>query len=146
MTARLSPQRETEMTPVGYFCNHSDEKPGERTHHDWEWVEEQGYVFQHKPDTISAHTGTSRPYLKAEDREKRCPRAVPVYTGPDVAAELDRLRDEIADDIHRAELPVFAETENPVLVAKTVRAIDVRLADLGPEAPYWRAKDEEVAR
>jgi hypothetical protein len=133
------------MTPVGYFCDHSDEKPGERTHHAWEWTEDDGLAFQHNPNTISAHTGVDQPYLKIEDREKRCPRAVPVYTGPAVAAELDRLRDEIADDIHRAELPTFAETENPVLVAKIVRAIDVRLADRGPEAPYWRAKDEEVS-
>lgn len=54
--------------------------------------------------------------------------------------ELATKRDEIAADIHRAELPVFAETENPALVAKTVRAIDVRLADRGSEAPYWVAK------
>lgn len=65
-------------------------------------------------------------------------------------AEVDKLRtqlakqrDEIADDIHRAELPIFAETENPVLVAKTVRAIDVRIADMGREAPYWVARAGE---
>jgi hypothetical protein len=132
------------LSPVGYYCDHSDEKPGDRTHQDWEWIEEQGYVFQHKPDTVSSHSSVDQRYLKAENRETRCPRAVPVYTGPAVAAELDRLRDEIADDIHRAELPTFAESENPVLVAKTVRAIDVRLADRGPEAPYWMPKSEEA--
>ncbi|MEU5900659.1 hypothetical protein [Streptomyces venezuelae] len=57
-------------------------------------------------------------------------------------AELATKRDEIADDIHRAELPVFAETENPVLVAKTVRAIDWRLAARGSAAPYWVARTE----
>ncbi|WP_372344632.1 hypothetical protein [Streptomyces sp. KL116D] len=54
-----------------------------------------------------------------------------------------QMRDEVADEIHRAELPTFAETENPVLVAKTVRAIDWLLADRGPEAPYWTPKAGE---
>ncbi|MEU5772622.1 hypothetical protein ABZ819_04870 [Streptomyces venezuelae] len=58
-------------------------------------------------------------------------------------AELAAKREEIADDIHRAELPVFPETENPVLVAKTVRAIDWRLAGRGSAAPYWVARTEE---
>lgn len=56
------------------------------------------------------------------------------------AAEVAALREEIADDIHRAELPVFAVNERPDLVAKTVRAVDVRLVSMGYAAPYWVAK------
>lgn len=47
------------------------------------------------------------------------------------------LRDEIAYDVHRADRPTFAATENPELVVKTTRAIDVRLIELGHQAPYW---------
>lgn len=129
MTARLSPQRETEMTPVGYYCDHSDEKPGERTHHDWEWVEEQGFVFQHQPDTISAHTGTDRLYLKPEDREKRCPRAVPVYTGPAAAAELAAVRAE-------------RDEAGPAALRDAADRIERRAATLGGA---WLRADEVCA-
>lgn len=58
-----------------------------------------------------------------------------------LAAPLERLeqalRDEIAQDVNRADRPRFAATENPELVVKTTRAIDVRLITLGYQAPYW---------
>lgn len=47
------------------------------------------------------------------------------------------LRDQIANDVNRAERPVFPATEDPVLVVKTTRAIDVRLIELADQAPYW---------
>lgn len=46
------------------------------------------------------------------------------------------VRSEVADDVHRAELPRFAASESPELAAKVVRAVDVRLAAQGPQAPY----------
>ncbi|WP_406227454.1 hypothetical protein [Streptomyces anthocyanicus] len=52
-----------------------------------------------------------------------------------------RVRKQIADDLHRADLPRFAEAESPELVAKTVRAVDVRIASWGDTAPYWVPKD-----
>jgi hypothetical protein len=59
----------------------------------------------------------------------------------ELRAEIEReVRAEIADDIHRAELPTFAASENPELVAKVVRAVDVRLASDGPTAPYGVVK------
>jgi hypothetical protein len=58
-----------------------------------------------------------------------------------LAAPLRRLeqalRDEIAQDVHRADRPRFPATENPELVVKTTRAIDIRLIELGHQAPYW---------
>lgn len=86
-----------QLKPVGYYCDHSDEPRDARTHHDWEFVEGEGFVFQNGPDTNSAFTYVDRPYLKPEDRERRCPRAVPVYSGPAIDAELDRLRNELAE-------------------------------------------------
>ncbi|MFS4103845.1 hypothetical protein [Streptomyces sp. PD-S100-1] len=94
MTDRLSPEREAEMKPVGYYCDHSDEPADARTHRDWEFIEGEGLVFQHRPETDSALTFVDRPYLRAENRETRCPRAVPVYTGPVVDAELAAVRAE----------------------------------------------------
>ncbi|MFB6955500.1 hypothetical protein ACFCYB_00330 [Streptomyces sp. NPDC056309] len=87
----------TPLTPVGYYCDHTDEPIDARTHHDWEFVEGEGFVFQHQPDTITALSHTEQTYLKPEHREQRCARAVPVYPGPAVEAELDRLRDELAE-------------------------------------------------
>lgn len=46
------------------------------------------------------------------------------------------VRAEAAADVHRAELPTFPAGETPVNVAKVVRAVDVRLAERGAEAPY----------
>lgn len=86
------------LKPVGYYCDHSDEPIDARTHHDWEFVEGEGFVFQHQPNTITALCHTGRTYLKPESREQRCARAVPVYPGPAVEAELDRLRDELAEE------------------------------------------------
>lgn len=56
---------------------------------------------------------------------------------PKPEAETTLLRERVAADIHRARLPVFAAGEDPALVARTVRAVDVRLAQLGPYAPYY---------
>jgi hypothetical protein len=50
------------------------------------------------------------------------------------------IRDEIVADIHRAELPKFPAGESPENVSKVVRAVDVRLAAQGSNAPYWVAK------
>ncbi|MFB7461253.1 hypothetical protein [Streptomyces sp. NPDC056188] len=91
----MTEQTETvRLTPVGFYCNHSDEPNGARSHHDWEFVEGEGFVFQHHPDTISALTYPDAPYLKDGQQEQRCARAVPVYPGPDVDAELAKLRAE----------------------------------------------------
>lgn len=93
----LPAQQPTEATPVGYFCDHSNEPYNARTHHDWEWDEENGgHTFQHLPNTISAHTGVDRGYLKPEDAERRCPRAVPVYAvdAPALLADIARLTAE----------------------------------------------------
>jgi hypothetical protein len=84
----ISPQ--TELKPVGFYCDHSDEPHDARTHHDWEFVEGEGLVFQHKPETVSAFNYADRPYLKPGESETRCARAVPLYTGPTVTAELKR--------------------------------------------------------
>jgi hypothetical protein len=51
----------------------------------------------------------------------------------------EKVRSEIADDLHRADVPTFAATEDPVLVVKTTRAIDVRLVSDGTSAPYYVA-------
>jgi len=48
----------------------------------------------------------------------------------------ERMRRQIADDIHRARRPQFPATERPDLVVATTRAIDVRIAAHGNEAPY----------
>lgn len=94
----ISPQ--TELKPVGFYCDHSDEPHDARTHHDWEFVEEQGLVFQPRPETVSSFSYADRPYLKPEDRETRCARAVPLYTEPTVTAALLRTTDgeEVDDD------------------------------------------------
>lgn len=90
--------------PVGYYCDHSDEPHDARTHHDWEFVEYEGWVFQHKPDTISSHAGTQE-YLTPEQQKQRCPRAVPVYPAPVVETlqnELARIETEIQAAIDRS--------------------------------------------
>ncbi|WP_306317312.1 MULTISPECIES: hypothetical protein [unclassified Streptomyces] len=84
------------FTPVGFYCDHSDEPDGQRTHHDWEWVEGEGHVFTHKPDTISAHMAADQRYLKPEKRGTRCSRALPVYTEHALLAEVQRLKAEVA--------------------------------------------------
>lgn len=48
-----------------------------------------------------------------------------------------QVRARIAQDVNRAERPVFAKGEDPVTVVKTTRAIDIRLIEMGPAAPYW---------
>lgn len=63
-----------------------------------------------------------------------------VWSPAEVRDALDafkaEVRAEIVGDIHSARLPTFAASESPMLVAKVVRAVDVRLAAQGPEAPY----------
>jgi hypothetical protein len=48
----------------------------------------------------------------------------------------DEVRAAAAADVHRAELPTFPAGETPENVAKVVRAVDVRLAQHGAQAPY----------
>ena len=86
------------LVPDGYYCDHSDEPWDARTHHGWEWVEGEGNVFTHQPNTINAHIGFQE-YLKPEDRETRCPRAEAVYRSSKVEpllAELEELRLQLA--------------------------------------------------
>lgn len=84
-------------TPVGYYCDHSDEPRGQRTHEGWAWTDDsREWMLQ--PDTISAHGGTTD-----WDPERRvCPRAVPVYAvdASALTAQVERLtaeRDRIAE-------------------------------------------------
>ncbi|MFE4867639.1 hypothetical protein [Streptomyces sp. NPDC056682] len=60
----------------------------------------------------------------------------------DLRAEV---RAEVAADVHRAGLPSFPAGERPDLVAKTVRAVDVRIAEQGAEAPYGVAEQPSLA-
>lgn len=127
--------------PVGYFCDHSDEPYGARTHYDWEWDEVNGgHTFQHAPNTISAHTGVDRGYLKPEDAERRCPRALPVYA-VDVPALLARIN----------ELEAERHSTNEALseAAEALRAKDQRIAELETrvdalERPAIEAKRTEI--
>ncbi|MCC5574547.1 hypothetical protein IMZ11_02690 [Microtetraspora sp. AC03309] len=93
-----------ERGPVGYHCDHSDEPPfNARTHHDWEYVDGEGYVFQHMPDTVRA-LSFPRGYLSPEQQAERCPRAVPVYAVdvPALAAEVERLHALLASQQEEA--------------------------------------------
>jgi len=84
---------------VGYYCDHSDEPWDARTHHDWEWIEGEGLVFTHQPDTISSHGGADRQYLAEEKRGIRCSRAQAVYPAATVTgllAENAELRTQLA--------------------------------------------------
>lgn len=87
MTSVFSPST---PEPVGFYCDHSGEPADARTHHDWEFVD-GGFVFTHQPEIIRSHGGT-QDYLKPEQREQRCPRAVPVY-----AVDVPSLLAELAD-------------------------------------------------
>ncbi|WP_030764876.1 hypothetical protein [Streptomyces sp. NRRL F-2664] len=94
-----------QVAPIGYYCDHSDEPHDARTHHDWEWVEGEGLVFTHQPDTISAHIGLQR-YLKPENQERRCPRAEPVYSASLfnlITADLGETREELKIAERRVE-------------------------------------------
>lgn len=75
--------------PVGFYCDHSDEEPGKRTHEGWEWTDEER-VWTHQPTIVSSHAG---PHEWDMDR-RLCPRAVPVYAvdAPALLAERDRAR------------------------------------------------------
>lgn len=46
-------------------------------------------------------------------------------------------RTQIAQEVNRARKPEFAAGEDPALVVKTTRAIDIRLIEMGDQAPYW---------
>jgi hypothetical protein len=78
--------------PVGFYCDHSDEEPGKRTHEGWEWTDE-GRVWTHQPTIVSSH---ANPCEWDEDR-RLCPRAVPVYVEdvPALVAERDEARSEL---------------------------------------------------
>jgi hypothetical protein len=58
-------------------------------------------------------------------------------------AAYSEIRSEAANDVHRDELPTIPVDETPEIVAKTVRAVDVRLAAQGAEAPYGVAQGGE---
>lgn len=55
----------------------------------------------------------------------------------------EKHRNEFADDLHRADRPSFATGEDPDLVVRTTRAIDLRLIEQGSQAPYYVAPGEE---
>lgn len=64
-------------TPVGFYCDHSDEPHTASSHHEWVWIEGQGLVFQHEPDVVKAFSWP-KDYFGPE-KNRQCPRAVPVY-------------------------------------------------------------------
>ncbi|MEU1787042.1 hypothetical protein ABZ553_14450 [Streptomyces sparsogenes] len=102
--------------PVGYYCDHSDEPTGARTHHEWNLVDDQGWVFQHQPNTISAHAGLQE-YLTSEQQKQRCPRAVAVYTvdvveqARRIAVELENRVEQLTDELAKyvGKEPTIAE-------------------------------------
>jgi len=57
-------------------------------------------------------------------------------------AHEQELRARIAQDVNRADRPTFAAGEDPELVVKTTRAIDIRLIQMGDQAPYWVPQPE----
>ncbi|MYY79685.1 MULTISPECIES: hypothetical protein [unclassified Streptomyces] len=153
MSDRLSPQREAEIrerveaaTPGPWGAKEATDSfvdeilanPGEPTARFLARVSGVNVA----DGAFIAHARSDVPALLAEVERQRAELAAVRAECDEAQAELAAKRDEIADDIHRAELPVFAETENPVLVAKTVRAIDWRLAARGSAAPYWVARTE----
>lgn len=74
-----------------------------------------------------------RNYLKATlDEMGRLRAQLDLYVGHE-----QRLRQRIAQDVNRADAPKFPAEETPEEVARTVRAIDIRLILMGSEAPYW---------
>lgn len=54
-----------------------------------------------------------------------------------------RQRDKIVGDVNRAERPTFATGEDPDLVVRTTRSIDLRLIKEGDQAPYYVAPGKE---
>ncbi|MFC5744771.1 hypothetical protein [Actinomadura rugatobispora] len=78
----------SEIKPVGFYCDHSDEPLGKRTHEGWAWTADDDMVWQRQPDVISSHQSAERAATR------RCPRAVPVYAVdvPALLAERDRAR------------------------------------------------------
>lgn len=76
--------------PVGFYCDHSDEEPGKRTHEGWEWTDTER-VWTQQPTIVTSHDAGPHEW----DEERRmCPRAVPVYAvdAPALRAEVERLR------------------------------------------------------
>ncbi|MGS2645922.1 hypothetical protein [Streptosporangium sp. G12] len=85
-----------ERGPVGYHCDHSDEPTG-TSHHEWEWVEGEGLVFQPAP---SVSMSLTHPKNRAGSGDSwQCPRAVPVYAvdAPALARGLHEAEAEAAD-------------------------------------------------
>lgn len=74
--------------PVGYWCDHTDEPLGHRTHEGWDWTDD-GRAWAPQPDTITAHTGLDT----WDPEQRRCPKAVPVYAidAPALTAHVEQL-------------------------------------------------------
>jgi enoyl reductase-like protein len=94
------------------------------------WVTVTGASQPGVTMTALSHAGEDVPALVAE---------VERLTAQVAALEsaLTGQRERIAQDVNRARRPVFAKGETPENVAKTTRAIDIRLIEMGPAAPYW---------
>lgn len=143
MNARLSPEREAEIAARAEAAT-----PGP-----WEANAEYGahfYAYVGGPyllgvGTLNFGEGTAAEADKAltvnarEDIRELLAELAAVRAERDQAET--RVRKQIADDLHRAELPSFPRGERPELAAKTVRSVDVRIASWGDTAPYWVPKD-----
>lgn len=83
------------------------------------------------PEWLAAHPGEC-------DAAPRLPGDQTVSHWHPAASPVEEwLRRRIAQDVNRARRPVFAAGESTELVVRTTRAIDIRLIELGPAAPYW---------
>ncbi|WP_329330782.1 hypothetical protein OIU81_03090 [Streptomyces sp. NBC_01454] len=61
-----------------------------------------------------------------------------VWLGDPVPPAIEQqVRDLVADEIHRADRPTFAEGERTDLIVSIMRNIHVHIASDGPDAPYW---------
>lgn len=87
-------------------------------------------------DKIAARLWMSAP--SSDDAEAK---AITQQMLDEHAAEV---RDQAAADVHRARLPEFPAGETPEIVARTVRAVDVRIAVQGAHAPYAVVWDEPL--
>ncbi len=80
------------MSPVGFYCDHSDEPPVARLHYKWQFVDGEGWALHSDSSVVKALT-LPGDHQGREHEMPRCPRAVPVYAvdAPALAAELDEL-------------------------------------------------------
>lgn len=96
-------------------------------------------------EVLVEQTGTViRRLMDAEARIAELEAELAKYVGhePTLAEEAlyaheQQVRARVAQDVNRADRPVFAKSEDPELVVKTTRAIDICLIEMGPAAPYW---------